>query len=932
MRHHARILTIVLFVLFGIFATIVRAQPPAPPPAEKYKVSLRYDIPAPRDEHVARYDDLIRHLQKIGFEFDPPLEKHAETDREDRTKNYLTGYIASAKVRNLLDPVVVQSILIVPFAPDEFKLPDDGNAPVTVRLELAGNLTPDRQRELSNQTRVLLRELGFKEPVGYDHRGYSRKPYTRIVGTIPKGKLDILNRDLRNHPAGWLGPIIPRNEIPVPLRDINPVQVIEVLPDGEAVKEIAELEPRVPEHLEKVSADLWELVKGEKTSAEKVRVQIGFVGDIGERERTWKVLLDEVTPGFFVEGQLGNYVTGLIRLDQVKTLASSSIVSFIRLPRAPSVDVDGAVKVKGDNAKALEQAGLKKLHADGQKGRGVRIGIIDRDFRGWDKLVKEKKLPAQTRLVDLTTEADLEIYPRPYTGDKDAFGHGTLCAQAAALAAPEAELVLIRVDVVDLYQLHDVWRYVQGDKFSSTIELRNGELLARAAQLSARRAMLLEERRVILDDFSDEADKKAYLGFLGPVYAWLYSDREWHAQRMEFHQKLEAEHSRREERYRAYLKEIESLNGIPIVVNELSWNSGYPLGSASPLSRLLDASGAGPLWFQAAGNTRGQAWFGLFRGVTGDPGMTFGDDTAKLSKDRWTREVNFLAWAPHLGESKAELPAKTKLRLTLQWREPHDPDYYLPPGDEDLYRKPLANLRLQLLRQRDPETKKLPGDSFDLVARTMNWPQRLEHRPGGSVYEHVLETTLADAGRYAIRVEKQVSTYWEFAPHPERKTLMFRIRDGLSPTGIRPLGAPTLPALEKDWELRLRVFVEVLDDANRVQGRAVLADFNTDTGSIGIPMDARNVISIGAAGLDQKPRPYSAYGSPMGMELSRRPWLYAYDELELAGGGAYGTSIANAFAAGTAAAMMSGKLTREEVVRLLRGQEGQVLRAIVAKK
>jgi len=161
---------------------------------------------------------------------------------------------------------------------------------------------------------------------------------------------------------------------------------------------------------------------------------------------------------------------------------------------------------------------------------------------------------------------------------------------------------------------------------------------------------------------------------------------------------------------------------------------------------------------------------------------------------------------------------------------------------------------------------------------------------------------------------------------------MFRIRAGLSPTGIRPLGAPTLPALEKDWELRLRVFVEVLDDANRVQGRAVLADFNTDTGSIGIPMDARNVISIGAAGLDQKPRPYSAYGSPMGMELSRRPWLYAYDELELAGGGAYGTSIANAFAAGTAAAMMSGKLTREEVVRLLRGQEGQVLRAIVAKK
>ena len=87
-----------------------------------------------------------------------------------------------------------------------------------MRLDLAGNLPADRQRELSNQTRVLLRELGFKEPAGYDHRGLlPGRPYTRIVGTIPKGKLDLLNRDLRKQPAGWLGPIIKPNEIPSPL-------------------------------------------------------------------------------------------------------------------------------------------------------------------------------------------------------------------------------------------------------------------------------------------------------------------------------------------------------------------------------------------------------------------------------------------------------------------------------------------------------------------------------------------------------------------------------------------------------------------------------------------------------------------------------------------------------------------------------------------
>ena len=923
---------IFVILLVGHFSAAVQAQAPAPPPPEKYKATLRYHIPAPRDSHVALYDAMIRHLQKIGFEFDPPLEKHAETDREDRAKNYLTGYIKAANKLRILDPLVVQSVLLMPFAPEEYKLPDEGDAPVTVRLDLGGNLNPDRQRELANQTRVLLRELGFKEPVGYDQRGYALKPYTRIVGTIPRGKLDLLNRDLRNHPAGWLGPVIPRGEIPSPLRDISPVQVIEVLPDGVAIKELPVVLPRGPEELEKISDELWQLIKADKPATEKIRVQTGFVGTIDADLQGWKQTLEQFAPGFFVEGQLGPYVTGMIGPSQVKFLATAPTVSFIRLPRVPSVDVDPTIKAKGDNAKALQQSNLKELHERGYKGKGVRLGIIDRDFRGWEKLVQQKDLPAKTRIVDLTTELDPEIYPQPYLGDKNAIGHGTLCAQAAALAAPEAEIVLIRVDVVDPYHLADVLRYVQGGRFSNTVELRNGDMLTRAGALQTRRAFLLEERKLIIDDFKDETDLHDYLDFLGPVFAWLYSDREWHRQRMDFHQQLEVEHRRREERYRAHLKAIESLEGIPIVVNALAWNSGYPIGSGSPLSRMLDEPGKGPLWFQAVGNTRGQTWFGPHRGVVGDPGVWFTPDPVKLPKGRWTPEVNFLAWQPHLGTMKPDLPNKAKLRLTLQWREAHDPDYYLPADDEDLYRRPLANLRLQLLRQRDPETKKLSADAFDLIARTGAWPQRLEHLPSGSVYEHVLEVPLAEAGRYAIRVEKQVDTQWLFVQHPERKTPAFALLQGLTPTGIRPLGAPTLPALEKTWDLRMRAFVEVLDDTNRLQGRAVFTDFPTDAGSIGIPVDARNVISVGAASFDHKPQPYSTFGSPMGMELAKRPWLYAYDELDLAGGGAYGTSIANAFAAGTTAAMLSGKLTRTDVLQMLRAQEGQVLRVPLGKK
>jgi hypothetical protein len=772
------------------------AQPPAPAAPTKYHVTLRYSIPAPRQEHVIQYDSLIRHLQSLNFEFIPPLAKHPDTDREDRTKNYLQGEIAGAKALKLLDHSAVQTLLLRPIAPEEVKLPDDPNAPVAVRLELAGNLPPDRQRTLANQTRVLLRELGFKEPIGYDHRGNSGRVYTRMVGTIPKAKLDLLQRDLRSHPAGWLGPVIPYGEIPSPLREVNPVRVIEILPDTQAIKQLAEPEPRFPDYLEKISADLWELVKEKDLPPTPVRIQIGFAGNITPEDTGWKLMLREVTPGFFIEGQLGQFVTGIAQLDHVKRLAAVSSVSVIRLPRVPMVEVDPAVKIKGDNARALAQSGLTELHARGQRGQGVRVAVIDRDFRGWERLVKDKKLPAKTRIVDLTTERNPEIYPLPHAGADDQFGHGTLCAQAAALAAPDAELVLVRIDVGDPYHLDDMARYIQGGRYSNLIEQRNGDLVAQGARLKARREVLLEERRIILNDFTDETDLREKLDFLGPVFAWLYSDREWHRLRMDYHTKLEEEHRAREDRFRGFLKEVNSLKDIPIVVNAYSWSSGYPLGSMSPLSKSLDEPFKGPLWFQAVGNIRGQSWFGLYRNTPGDPALKFVSDGSKLPKGRWSNELNFLAWQPWQGDAKPELPAKAKVRLTLQWREPHDPDYYLRPGAEDDYRKPLANLRVQLLRQRDPDHKKLPADAFDLIARTTGVPQRLEHLPSGSVYEHVVEAPLEEAGRYAIRIEKQVDSVWLFLPHAERGTPVYRLLEGLTPTGIRPLGVPTLPALE----------------------------------------------------------------------------------------------------------------------------------------
>ena len=311
-----------LAILLGILGSAVsaQAQPPAPKMPTKYYVVLRYAIPSPRDEHVVQYDSMIRHLQRLDFDFVPPLDKRPDTDREDRTKNYLEGIIAGAKARKLLEQSAVQTLLLRPIAPEEFKLPEEANAPVMVRLELAGNLPPDRQRALANQTRVLLRELGFIEPVGYDHRGYTGRAYTRIVGTIPKSKLDLLQRDLRFHPAGWLAPVIPLNEIPSPLAERNPVRVIEIMPDTEPIKELPLPDLRLPTEMDKISADLWELVKANDVPRTPIRVQIVLVGEEAAAERIWGQVRDLV-PGFFVEGQLGQFVTGIIRLDQVKRLA-----------------------------------------------------------------------------------------------------------------------------------------------------------------------------------------------------------------------------------------------------------------------------------------------------------------------------------------------------------------------------------------------------------------------------------------------------------------------------------------------------------------------------------------------------------------------------------------------------------------------------------
>ena len=69
-----RALSVCLLLLVAV--SVGRAQVLGPKPPGKYRATVRYSILAPRDIHVAQYDSLIQHLQKLNFEFDPPLEDH----------------------------------------------------------------------------------------------------------------------------------------------------------------------------------------------------------------------------------------------------------------------------------------------------------------------------------------------------------------------------------------------------------------------------------------------------------------------------------------------------------------------------------------------------------------------------------------------------------------------------------------------------------------------------------------------------------------------------------------------------------------------------------------------------------------------------------------------------------------------------------------
>jgi hypothetical protein len=832
--------------------------PAAPPEPAVYDAQIRYQIRAFRSVRVRQFEEMLRAFRAAGWKRDP-AEDVPEDEPENPDATRMSGTIPAAGVPRILRERHVQAVLLLPRG---VKLPDK-ERPVRVDLGLTPGLLPQTQRRLADQVRAVLAGLGFREAIGYDDRGASR-----LVGSVPAGQVPTLLGDLRKLPGAV------REAAPFRVR--SPLRLIVARPDLPVPAE-RPAPPAVPEGQEKLTPELRELLADAEGAAKPVRMEVVLAETPAAGDRDWSRPL--ALPGLALEGRLGPLVSvrGQPRPHALE-LAALPEVTAVRLPRAAQPPAEGG---KGASKwEPLRASGLARLHALGRRGKGIRVALVANDFRGWETLKGRKegkvKLPDPV-LLDLTRERNRDLQPDPYPAGGGAVGAGTRYARALLRAAPEAELTLVRIDAAAPYMLQTVARAINGEEANSVgIEQRLHDLDADREALAGRREKLLEERRAVLDDLRDDPELVKRRAAYRTAQAQFDRDERAYNQRMRSLLKFQ--------------RELRALRGIRVVASTLVWTDGYPVDGSSALSRYFDDRPfRAALWFQAAGDTHGQSWSGLFRDRAGDGVLEFTAPGARLPRGAWTGGLDFLAWRGRDGKVVRDLPAGARIRVSLQWREVHDPAP-LRAG-EDPYREPLARLRLVLLRQPDPDGKKQPADDLEVVVQSAGLPQRLSQTARAATYEQVVELRVPQAGRYAIRVEGKV------------------------PETLHAPGeaAASLPTARKFGELRVRLFVRTLAGP----GRAVLADYRTAAGAVGMPADAHRVVSVGAAGPDGRPQPSSARGAPFNLALLRRPDVLAFDEGE-------GTAGAAAFAAGLLATTRTAGLQTH--IRAPEGRPAPLLR------
>src|SRR4051812_19247337 len=89
------------------------------------------------------------------------------------------------------------------------------------------------------------------------------------------------------------------------------------------------------------------------------------------------------------------------------------------------------VPATGDRGRLFARLGADRWHADGHRGRGVKVAVIDSGFRGYRSFLGSAlppHVPARSFRLDGALEA------------RDS-QHGILCGEVIHALAPEAELL-----------------------------------------------------------------------------------------------------------------------------------------------------------------------------------------------------------------------------------------------------------------------------------------------------------------------------------------------------------------------------------------------------------------------------------------------------------------------------------------------------------
>lgn len=868
----------VVALLVGLPA-VTPAQVKYPPRPDRVQLDLRYRIPSERAARVKEFRELEAGLARLGFERTRVPDD--ETDFIDPLAERFSGTIPSKNVLAVLDDPRIKSIQ---FRPTEFKLPDDPAARVGVRVGIPSGFPPVEQRLLHGQVVAHLGRLGFRQADGYDHAGY-----TLLRGDFPVGNLSRLLKDVRQEPAGWFASDTPASELPVPLRTVLPVRWVEVLTTGELTPFAP---PALPANRAAFAPAVRTVLADAAAAARPLRVEVVYdrPRESAELEALRSRLLSAyvrsvVNPATMatepvpatLEGAAGNVLTiDFPAAADVERFAVEPGVVFVRLPRPAVTTVGSADGPSPTAAQVLGATRLDQLHAKGYRGQGVRVVVIAPEFIGLvdGKLAAGDKEPVP--VIDLTAEFSRDFSPAP--ANQRLVG-GTAAARAVRLAAPDAKLVLVRVDPAAYFQVLAVARLVRGDvNYSEAMQSRLAELSARTADLKRRNLEAIEEFRLADADTSGTDRARGRLlrarTALDQVQAQEQQDAVAIARAL------------------ALQTASKSLAGADVVVNTLVWEGGFPNDGLSELSRVLDAEFAGeaavaprtrsatrpkpprrPLWVQAASPSAGSVWAGPSLDLDENAALEFADPGKPRPAGEWTRELNFLGLRAADGTLNRDLPAGAVVRLTAQWRETHDATAY---GSEES----IFPLTIRVFRQLDPEGKVRASDELREVARTVGGPYRLLAAPGYGVYEQVIEVPIAEAGRYAVRI------------------------DGREVYDVR------LPALRRRIEITPRVAAEWAG-ATPPAGRPVWVSYADRNVGVGVPGDAKSAITVAASERPFGDVPAGLTGAGPGLPLLTKPDLVANGSF---GGGPAGSGVAAGFVGGLLAALVESGAPPERVM------------------